>query len=47
MNGELQFLDGKWRKLKKILTADRRYGVPSWDLLAFVSIKWFDVATLP
>ncbi|KAJ6358312.1 hypothetical protein OIU76_000087, partial [Salix suchowensis] len=33
--------------LKKIFTTNRRYDVPSWDLLAFVSIKWFDVATLP
>ncbi|KAJ6386627.1 hypothetical protein OIU78_016536 [Salix suchowensis] len=33
--------------LKKIFTTNRRYDVPSWDLLAFVSIKWFNVATLP
>ncbi|KAJ6386639.1 hypothetical protein OIU78_016547 [Salix suchowensis] len=33
--------------LKKIFTTNRRYDVLSWDLLAFVSIKWFNVATLP
>ncbi|KAJ6358296.1 hypothetical protein OIU76_000072 [Salix suchowensis] len=33
--------------LKKIFTSIRRYDVPSSDLLAFVSIKWFGVVTLP
>ncbi|KAJ6748158.1 hypothetical protein OIU79_029310 [Salix purpurea] len=43
----MQFLHGKQGMLKKIFTTNRRYDVPSWDLLAFVSIKWFDVVTLP
>ncbi|KAJ6386622.1 hypothetical protein OIU78_016531 [Salix suchowensis] len=33
--------------LKKIFTTSRRYDVPFGDLLASVSIKWFDVVTLP
>ncbi|KAJ6386605.1 hypothetical protein OIU78_016516 [Salix suchowensis] len=47
MNGAMQFLHGKQGMLKKIFTTNRRNDVPSWDLRAFVSIKWFNVVTLP
>ncbi|KAJ6748144.1 hypothetical protein OIU79_029300 [Salix purpurea] len=47
IDGAMQFLDGKREMLKKIFTTIRRYDVPSSDLLAFVSIKWFGVVTLP
>ncbi|KAJ6748140.1 hypothetical protein OIU79_029297 [Salix purpurea] len=47
IDGAMQFLQGKQGMLKNIFTTNRRYDVPSWDILAFVSIKWFSVVTLP